>query len=306
MPTQQAVSLNASRILNTVGTPPKQQWNGTYMASVVQNNDPLGEGRVTLYIPQVLGTAVSNWARPQGYGSMAIPQVGQMVHASFNGGDINHPVYSYVSLSTVNSEIATLQSQVTTLQAQVTALQAQPSAWSAITLATNWSNTGGSDIPAQVRTVMPGVAQIGGILNYGAAGSLSPGTSIGTLPSPFIPSTYFQILPVAIIGVSTSDAFIGTVTGQTDLNGLTDGTTGGQSGIVVAGNAGSNTHQHFPGTYAVNNGQHVHTNLSAGQAATINQNLSYPFIEINSLGVISIWNCSANVSQIVLSGTYVI
>lgn len=99
----QAVALTSSRVLDTVGVAPKKVWEGIYMASVVNNADPLGEGRVTLYVPQVLGTAVSNWARPLGYGYVEIPPVNAMVHVQFAGGDINQPVYIYVNTNNTSA-----------------------------------------------------------------------------------------------------------------------------------------------------------------------------------------------------------
>jgi hypothetical protein len=82
-----------SRVLHDTGTEPKKQILGVYSGSVANTNDPKRSGRVKLTIPQVLGTAVSNWAVPFGFTSDIIPPVSTLVHVMFDGGDINHPIY---------------------------------------------------------------------------------------------------------------------------------------------------------------------------------------------------------------------
>jgi hypothetical protein len=70
-----------------------RQWFGAYQAVVVRNDDPASTHRVTLNIPQVLGTAVSQWASPVPSTVSSAPAVGTVVVAMFLGGDINHPIY---------------------------------------------------------------------------------------------------------------------------------------------------------------------------------------------------------------------
>lgn len=65
---------------------------GMYAASVVQNNDPQGESRLRLQIPQVLGTAVSAWALPM-VPFQGVPSVGSQVSAMFIGGDPTRPAW---------------------------------------------------------------------------------------------------------------------------------------------------------------------------------------------------------------------
>lgn len=66
---------------------------GTYRAVVINNQDPLSQNRVLLQIPQVLGGAVSEWAKPYSY--YPVPPVnGAQVWASFDGGDTRYPIYS--------------------------------------------------------------------------------------------------------------------------------------------------------------------------------------------------------------------
>lgn len=87
--------INPSRVLSTTGTAPKQLYHGIYTGSVVNINDPVNLGRVTLKVPQVLGTATSNWAPPLGYNVFQVPATGTIVHVMFEGGDVNHPVYAF-------------------------------------------------------------------------------------------------------------------------------------------------------------------------------------------------------------------
>jgi phage gp45-like len=82
-----------------------RQWLGAYQAVVVRNDDPTGQQRVTLRIPQVLGTAVSQWAAPISATGSATPVPGSSVVVMFLGGDINHPVYLVVV--DVSNEILT-------------------------------------------------------------------------------------------------------------------------------------------------------------------------------------------------------
>lgn len=95
--------LNPTPSVGAAGTQTKRMWNGIYTASVVSTQDPLKKSRVTLLVPQVLGTAVSDWAIPIGY-EPVIPAVNQIVWAMFLGGDINQPLYLYAS--TINTTTA--------------------------------------------------------------------------------------------------------------------------------------------------------------------------------------------------------
>jgi hypothetical protein len=87
------------KVASSVGTSATSLVLGIYHGSVNNINDPLNLGRVILTVPQVLGTALSNWANPIG----AIPPVvvGQAVYVQFLGGDRNRPVYT-----TINSNLS--------------------------------------------------------------------------------------------------------------------------------------------------------------------------------------------------------
>lgn len=80
-----------SPYLPTAGVPDDPQWLGIYSAQVAVTADPLGQGRVRLIIPQVLGTAQSNWATPMQPG--ITPAAGTVCLAAFLGGNINQPYY---------------------------------------------------------------------------------------------------------------------------------------------------------------------------------------------------------------------
>lgn len=69
-----------------------RQWFGVYAATVYNTADPLKQSRVQLRVPQVLGSAVSNWAAPLGQLASA-PVIGTSVVAMFLGGDVSHPVF---------------------------------------------------------------------------------------------------------------------------------------------------------------------------------------------------------------------
>lgn len=69
-----------------------RQWHGIYPAVVYSNADPQNMNRVQLKIPQVLGTAVSQWAIPLALSGSA-PDINTPVAAMFLGGDVSHPCY---------------------------------------------------------------------------------------------------------------------------------------------------------------------------------------------------------------------
>jgi hypothetical protein len=83
---------NGAQYLPGGGASKVPLWTGMYAASVVQANDPLGEGRLRLQIPQVLGTAVSAWALPM-TPYVSAPPVGSQVSAMFIGGDPTRPAW---------------------------------------------------------------------------------------------------------------------------------------------------------------------------------------------------------------------
>jgi hypothetical protein len=84
----------SARIVSTAGTKAVEKFPEIFYAKVTSTADPLNQHRLQLSIPQVLGTAKSNWAAPVGFPPDAtIPPVGTVIYAMFVGGDRNHPVY---------------------------------------------------------------------------------------------------------------------------------------------------------------------------------------------------------------------
>lgn len=96
-----------SRALPGTGTAPKTMYCGVYQASVVNINDPQNRGRIQMKVPQILGTATSNWANPLGLAIVNVPTAGTLVYAAFIGGDVNHPVYWTVNSSITVTSITT-------------------------------------------------------------------------------------------------------------------------------------------------------------------------------------------------------
>lgn len=68
------------------------EYLGLYQAIVVDNNDPLKQGRVTCLVPQVLGSAKTDWAAPQ-LPTVSSPAQGEIVYMQFLNGDPAKPVY---------------------------------------------------------------------------------------------------------------------------------------------------------------------------------------------------------------------
>jgi hypothetical protein len=65
---------------------------GIYRATVVGTGDPSGKGRIRVQVPQLSGAAESRWAEPVNPG-LPVPSAKSIVWISFNGGDLNKPVY---------------------------------------------------------------------------------------------------------------------------------------------------------------------------------------------------------------------
>ena len=73
---------------------------GKYRGTVTGNIDPLKIGRVTVVVPDVLGTNESTWALPcfpfagKGSGWFAVPAVGARVWIEFEQGDPGYPIWT--------------------------------------------------------------------------------------------------------------------------------------------------------------------------------------------------------------------
>ncbi|MFJ9804326.1 phage baseplate assembly protein V [Streptomyces wuyuanensis] len=73
---------------------------GKFRGRVADNDDPLRIGRITAYVPDVLGDEASTWAMPcfpftgAGAGQYAIPSEGAGVWIEFEQGDPSFPVWT--------------------------------------------------------------------------------------------------------------------------------------------------------------------------------------------------------------------
>ncbi|MET8677341.1 phage baseplate assembly protein V [Streptomyces sp. NPDC004647] len=79
---------------------PNNRFLGKFRGRVVDNNDPLGIGRLTVAVPDVLGDTPSTWAMPcftftgPQAGQYVIPSVGAGVWVEFEQGDPSYPVWT--------------------------------------------------------------------------------------------------------------------------------------------------------------------------------------------------------------------
>jgi hypothetical protein len=82
----------------------RNRWYGKYRAFVRDSNDPERLGRCRLEIPAVLGTGQANWSEwawpcfPYGgnddVGMFLVPEPGASVWAEFEGGIVQHPIWT--------------------------------------------------------------------------------------------------------------------------------------------------------------------------------------------------------------------
>ena len=66
-------------------------YGGTYKAIVLDNNDPVGQNRLMVRVPDA--GVESEWASPLAGGSSTVPSVADEVLVQFEGGDTDHPVW---------------------------------------------------------------------------------------------------------------------------------------------------------------------------------------------------------------------
>lgn len=73
---------------------------GKYRGTVVNNTDPLQQGRIQVSVPSVLGDGQLSWAMPcvpyagEGVGFFAIPPLGANIWVEFEGGNPEYPIWS--------------------------------------------------------------------------------------------------------------------------------------------------------------------------------------------------------------------
>jgi uncharacterized protein involved in type VI secretion and phage assembly len=72
---------------------------GKYRGMVINNIDPLQQGRLMIQVPDVLGLSTSSWAMPcvpftgPQAGAYVVPPVGAGVWVEFEGGDPDYPIW---------------------------------------------------------------------------------------------------------------------------------------------------------------------------------------------------------------------
>ena len=78
---------------------PEKKYYGKYRATVLNNQDPLVQARLTLQVPDVLGDLPTTWALPclpavgKQMGVFTLPATGSTVWAEFEQGDPDYPIW---------------------------------------------------------------------------------------------------------------------------------------------------------------------------------------------------------------------
>ncbi len=77
----------------------RRRFFGKYRGTVMENVDPLGQGRLMVLVPDVLGQMLSTWALPcvpmagPGMGTVFVPPVRASVWVEFEQGDPQQPIW---------------------------------------------------------------------------------------------------------------------------------------------------------------------------------------------------------------------
>lgn len=71
---------------------------GVYRGVVYSTDDPLNKGRIKLKVPQIMADAVTGWAWPvvpltNSGAPLPVPNLGDGVFVSFEGGDPSFPLW---------------------------------------------------------------------------------------------------------------------------------------------------------------------------------------------------------------------
>lgn len=187
---------------------PARQWFGVYMGRVLRTRTT--DNWVILQVPQILGTAETNWAAPVGYMPTSGPNVGDLAQVQFIGGDINHPVYHLyaqandlvptalqtqidTNSTTDTTTAAGLQNQITIAQGDITTAQGDINAlisgtWVPVGLVTGWSARSGYP-PFRVMK-SGGLVMVQGTITN--SGSIANGATIASFGSGYYNTTYIQ------------------------------------------------------------------------------------------------------------------
>lgn len=101
---------------------------GKYRGTVSDNNDPSNLGRVKARVPAVLQNEETGWALPcspyagNGVGFFFVPPVGANIWVEFEGGDLDHPIWTgcfwgsgQVPASPANPQTKTIKTDTATI-----------------------------------------------------------------------------------------------------------------------------------------------------------------------------------------------
>ncbi|HSU13661.1 phage baseplate assembly protein V [Longimicrobium sp.] len=78
----------------------KKRFYGKYRGTVINNVDPMQQGRVQAMVPDVTGVIPSSWATAcvpitgKQYGMWVLPQIGTGVWIEYEQGDPDYPIWS--------------------------------------------------------------------------------------------------------------------------------------------------------------------------------------------------------------------
>ena len=69
-------------------------YSGTYRGVVVDDADPMQQGRMGVVVPDVYGDGVSVWAAALQSSAASLPAIGDLVLISFEEGDTDYPIWA--------------------------------------------------------------------------------------------------------------------------------------------------------------------------------------------------------------------
>ena len=223
----------------------RKRFFGKYRGTVAGNVDPLGQGRLLVLVPDVLGLFLSSWALPclpfagDAMGSYVVPMPGAALWVEFEQGDPEHPIW-----------VGGFWDVPQTIPLLAHASQAAAPALPVITIETPTSGISVCDVPL----AFPPSA---GNVNIHAGEtviSLTPAGVQITAPSvTILAPTITMTGTVTINGVTTINgdtSIVGaaeitgdaTITGATSITGLTTitGAAAANGGATIQGGAAVN------------------------------------------------------------------
>ena len=70
-----------------------KRFYGLYHGLVMDTNDPQNRGRIQVQVPQVTGSAITDWTDVCSNGGNIVPLPGETVWVTYIAGDPNFPVW---------------------------------------------------------------------------------------------------------------------------------------------------------------------------------------------------------------------